>query len=297
MSKTKRTMAERAAEGREALEKLSESVAKISTSDEWFAWIQRMSRFHSYSALNRVFLMEQWEDRQMNDPTLPNMTHPASFTAWKSVDRAVRKGEKGLAVFIPLTVPRKEDEPAPEGDDKRILIGFGVSRRVFDVSQTDGEPFESPFAPQLLTGDADEGMWAVLEAFARSIGFTVVITAHLGNPSANGECVHTSKTIRVHAHRPRMQQIKTLAHELGHACLHGEDRHAMSQATREVEAETVAYLLCNLFGVSSDGYSVGYVGSWSNGDPKAVLKVADRVIKAYSQITDFVMSQNEVPEP
>jgi len=293
---TKRTLSERLEEGRQALESLSEAVSKIEKTEDWFAWLAKLSQLRSYSARNVIYLLGQWEDRQEANPDLPDLSYPASFSAWKALGRSVKKGERGLAVFVPVTVVDQDAEPGDDGKKPRKLIGFGVSRRVFDVSQTEGDVEVSPFSTTLLAGTPDEQMWIDLERFAGSKGFSVAHTEHLNSRTSNGECSHTNRTLRIRPSRPRQSQIKTLAHEIGHMLLHGDRETGHGRDLREVEAESFAYLVCRLYGFASDEYSVGYVGGWSDGDPKVVMKVAERVLGAFGELVDAVTPTEAVPE-
>ena len=155
---------------------------------------------------------------------------------------------------------------------------------VFGLAQTDGK--ELPEICTRLGGEDDDQLFAKLVSVAGQIGFSVEHSDELGAP--NGDCNFDLNRIRVKPTNSPAQQVKTLAHELGHAILHrpGEDRPT-ERALIELEAESVAYIVCSDLGIASDGYTFGYVASWGGvGDEGvAVIKASgSRIQKAADKI-------------
>jgi len=133
-----------------------------------------------------------------------------------------------------------------------------------------------PAAPQLLDGEAPAGLWEALASNVEAEGFTLV-RAEI--PSrANGTTNFTSRTVTVADHLSPAQAAKTLAHELGHVLLYdGSEYAAGCRGRAEVEAESVAYIVCQAAGLTAAAYSFGYVAAWSGGDLKSVTATAERV--------------------
>src|SRR5690606_30037862 len=185
-------------EAREALDTLHAKVEAIKDADGWREYLAVVSRFHSYSLNNAMWLWSQWETRRAVHgafmamsaalfgspmfPALPEATQFAAFSTWRDLDRPVRKGEKGLSVLCPVIIKDREDLDE-NGKPREKLIGWRLRSKTFEVSQTTGAPLpENPAAPSLLTGDADPAAWDAVVALAEHLGCTV----HLVGPEALG---------------------------------------------------------------------------------------------------------------
>lgn len=255
----------------DVLTSLTDGIAALTTSHRWQEWLTAQSRFHHYS-FNNVILIHRQN---------PEATRIAGFNAWKKLDRAVRKGEKAIWILAPM-VYKKDDAEA--GTEERQVRGFKAVP-VFDIAQTDGEPL--PEVCSRLHGDAPAGYDQLVEV-AHSIGYTVEEDYLPGE--TNGDCTYDKKRIRVEARNDAVQQLKTLAHELAHAMLH---EGFANRALAELEAESVAYVVCAALGVDSSDYSFGYVAGWSGGGDEAITAIkasgsriqttADRILVGLNQ--------------
>ena len=155
---------------------------------------------------------------------------------------------------------------------------------VFDIAQTDGE--ELPSVCSRLDGDDTDGHYDQLCTVARSIGFSV--EDHEFGGSTNGDCCHSEHRIRVETRNTPAQRVKTLAHEIAHALLH---QKYDSRALAELEAESVAYVVCQALGIDSGDYSFGYVATWAGGgdEAQAAIKASgDRIQRAAEQILSTI---------
>lgn len=139
----------------------------------------------------------------------------------------------------------------------------------------------------MLTGVAPEGQFRDLTSVADGFGFRVEKRELTGG--TNGYCSPSEKLIVVESRNNEVQQVKTLAHELGHALLHEEDND-LPREHKEIEAESVAYVVSQALGINSGSYSFGYLTSWGHGDPEAVEKQlkssGQRIQKAAHQIIE-----------
>lgn len=255
-------------------EDLMEQVAELRTSQEWLDAMTAAAKFHSYSLGNWMLMWMQAERRGMT------ITRPAGYRAWQALDRQVRKGEHGLKIFAPMT--RKDD------DDNVMVFGFRLAT-VFDVSQTDGEPLPDVGMPVLLEGEGDTTLRMACEEMIVDEGFTVS-WAPLHGP--NGTTNHTTKEVKIEESIDPAQATKTTVHELAHVLLHADRIAALGCRGRiEVEAESVAYVVCAAAELDTSQYSVRYVAGWSEDteDPaKAMLATGEVVVKAARKILAYI---------
>ena len=251
----------------ETLEVLEQGIKDLTSSDRWTAWLESAAKFHHYSFGNQMLIALQ----------RPDASRVAGFKAWQALGRQVRKGEHGLRILAPMA---KKD--ADTGESR--IFGFrGVA--VFDISQTDGE--ELPEIASNLTGDGPEGAFQALERFAHAIDFTVKIEP---TGEANGWCRHLDKVIAVKDTNDPAMQVKTLAHEIGHAMMH-DGADMLERPLKELEAESVAFVVCRALGIDSGAYSFGYVAGWARGEEgaiKALKASAGRIHDAAKKILDAV---------
>lgn len=248
----------------ELLESLTAGIEKLLSSDNWKRYLSVQARFHNYSFNNTMLIMIQ----------CPEATRVAGFKSWIKLNRMVRKGEKAIWILAPMS--KKEIDA--QGIEKQKMIGFRTVP-VFDISQTDGE--ELPEVCHKLSGEADSVIYDNLVKVATGIGFKVSMEI-LDGP--NGYCNHGTKQIVIESRNDSIQQTKTLAHELGHAIMHetSYERHLM-----ELEAESVAYIVCANLGIESDDYSFGYVAGWAGEKAVDNIKASAKVIiKTANQILD-----------
>jgi hypothetical protein len=283
------TAAQRAEARREdLLAKLSDGIDALADSDEWQRYLDCQAKFHRYSFNNCLLVLAQ----------MPNASQVASFKAWKEIGRSVNKGETSLRVFAPST-RKVEVEVEGEKEERSQLTGFRLVP-VFDISQTNGEELPQPV--HLLEGEAPEGIFEKLTTVAESIGYGVQVTPEVeSHPGANGLCEYGPKRITVAGNRSAAQQVKSLAHEIGHAMLHGKPELQLTRSTVELEAESVAYVTCQQLGMDTGEYSFGYVATWKGGDGEkareAIKASGARIHQASQKIIDGLEAQAEKSQP
>ena len=263
----------------EKLERIHEALvaktAELTTSEGWAEYLAFAARFRQYSFRNTLLILLQ----------MPQATRVASYKTWTSVGRQVRKGEKGLSIFAPMT-RKREDKVS--GEEKTFVSGFRLVS-VFDVSQTDGDALPDAVThPTLLDGEAPEGLIVALTSIMVANGYALRF-----GPSERGENGYTSpaeKIVQITEGMSHAQIAKTMAHEVAHILLHcGDDALKQAEArvhrgVAEVEAESVAHIVLAAHGVPTDEYSLPYIAGWSDGKPEVVAATADRVLKAAKQI-------------
>jgi antirestriction protein ArdC len=214
-------------------------------------YLAAMAQFHRYS-INNVLLIHSQH---------PGATRVAGFATWRQLGRFVRRGEKGIAILVPLTYRRREiadvsDADISDRDAVRTLVGFKTGY-VFDVSQTDGEPLA---ALAEVTGDPGE-LIAQLRAFAQRRGIEVGYdNRELG--SADGASFGGRILLRDDL-SPAVE-FAVLVHETAHELLHrGDRRAAVSKTVRETEAEAVAFVVSHAIGLETNTAAADYIKLYS----------------------------------
>jgi len=262
----------------ELLATLADGVADLTNSTAWRAWLDVQRRFHRYSWGNTLLIAAQRADA----------TRVAGFHAWLRLGRHVRKGEHGIAILAPV-VPRLRVVDSESGDERWVAgrpHAFRVAH-VFDVSQTDGEELAPPPVTRLEGGDPKD-WYTQLRDVAHSLEFTVE-EDYLPD-DVNGDCNHALRQIRIEVRNGQRQQVKTLAHELGHAILHA-DRAGLCREQAELEAESVAYVVCAGLGIDTSEYSFGHLAVWAGGGEqarRAIAESAQRIQTAAHRVLDAV---------
>lgn len=262
---------------------LLDQVARLRTSEEWLSAMVAASRFHDYSLGNWLLLWSQAESRATT------VTRPAGYRTWQKLGRQVRKGENGYRILAPVTRRVRDDRDDAEEQERRV-VGFRVVS-VFDVSQTDGEPLPD-FGPRLLTGDGDAHVLESAISMIETEGYSYSL-GELRGP--NGVTKPGTKEVIVDTHLDGAQVIKTTIHELAHVLMHADTAEVACRGRVEVEAESVAYVVCGVSGMDTTNYSVQYVARWAEGtaDPeRTLLTTAERILGVARKILDVSVAMH-----
>jgi antirestriction protein ArdC len=220
----------------------------------------------------------------------PEATRVAGYKTWQSLGRQVRKGEKGITILAPCKY-RYDLEKEDGTTDKVVGIRGFTTVHVFDVSQTDGAELPD-VRPTLLDGAGVAGLWDALALQVKMAGYTLERGDCHG---ANGVTDHTVRTVRVRDDVSDAQAIKTLCHELAHVLLHPDTAEYFQCRGRcEVEAESVAYLVCQAVGLATDDYSWPYIAHWSEGKSEVVQDTAGRVLEAARTILTGIETDEQL---
>ena len=251
---------------RRITEQLEKGVAEVFTSDNYIEYLNIMSKFHDYSFNNCLLIAMQ----------CPTATLVAGYRAWqKKFKRQVRKGEKSIKILAPI--PCKIKVENEDGEGKEIQFNRFRAVSVFDIAQTDGE--DIPEFIYKLTGDVDgynEMVKKLISISAVPIRFDVI------EGTANGYFSSADKEIVIRQDMSQVQTIKTMVHEIAHSILHDKDNGLEKDAnrkTKEVQAESVAYVVNQYLGLDTSDYSFGYVAGWSSGKDTKELKASLQVIR------------------
>lgn len=269
---------------KQTLDKLEDGVMEFFTSEKYITYLQVMSKFHTYSANNQVLIAMQ----------MPEATAVAGYNSWiRNFDRHVKRGEKSITILAPMKVKIKIDTDRRDADGKiiqeeRETIKFRPVS-VFDVSQTEGKPL-----PQIiseLAGNVSR-YEQLLDAARQAAPYPIEIRAVEG--SAKGWCNFTQEKIIIKEGMSEAQTLKTAFHETAHARIHAGDTDK-SREQKEVEAESIAYVVCNHFGLDTSDYSFGYVATWAGRQDINLLKQSMQTISqtAKAIITDVERAMEE----
>ncbi|WP_061230131.1 ArdC-like ssDNA-binding domain-containing protein [Dietzia cinnamea] len=278
----------RAAKVEQMHNELTAAVNALTESGQWQRWLDFLGSFHQYSLNNTLLIQVQ----------CPHATQVAGFKAWQTKGRQVRKGETAIRIFgKPFRIVSETDEATGEKTRRAVKCPPPVVS-VFDISQTDPiEGVEQPIAPVAqLQGDDPADLFERIAAWMTGQGWTVTREQIPGE--VNGFCtIDGSRRIVVDADLSDAHAAKTAIHEAAHAILHtDEDGKATTepdQATCELEAESVAYVVAGLHGLDTSDYSVGYVASWSSGQAEKVKATAIRVQEAVHLIAEALTDETE----
>ena len=250
---------------------LEEGVEKVFTSEKYQMYLQTMAKFHNYSFNNTLLIAMQ----------RPDATLLAGYQTWqKKFHRHVKRGEKGIKIIAPVPVKEKRQVEKIDEETQEIVIGIDgqpetetVERilprfrvtTVFDISQTEGEPLPTLEVNELV-GDVfiyEDFMKGLEEISPVPFQFQEI------DSGAKGYYSNAEKLVAIQTGMSQAQTMKTAVHETAHAILH--DRDVMEEngitkdrMTKEVESESVAYVVCNHFGLDTSDYSFNYVAGWSS---------------------------------
>ena len=214
-------------------------------SDALTAYLNAMSRFHSYSFGNVLEIARQ----------RPGATRVAGMYAWNQLGRRVKKGEKGIRILAPIIgIKRKRDEDAAKDITKqntRVLVGFR-NAYVFDVEQTDGPDLPAMREVYGDVGANHDRLLSFIERQGIELVFTENIAPALGM-SYGGR-------IAILPGQSKAETFATLLHELAHEMLHkAERRTTTTKVVRETEAEAIAFVVGKAVGLEAGTASADYI--------------------------------------
>ena len=272
---------------KEITDRLETGIQELFESERYKAYLTSMAKFHSYSFNNTLLIAMQGGQLV------------AGYNKWRDdFHRNVKRGEKGIKILAPAPykvkkeVPKldeqgqpmmeKDGKPLTEVQEKQVPAFKIVS--VFDVSQTEGEPLPSIGVDE-LAGNVEQ-----YEDFFKALEQTSPVPMAFEDiPGGSHGYYHlTEKRIAIQENMSELQTLKTAIHEIAHAKLHAIDPDApvTEQAdrpdsrTREVQAESVAYAVCQHYGLDTSDYSFGYVAGWSSGKDLKELRASLETIRA-----------------
>ena len=275
---------------KEITNRLEQGIQDLFESDRFKEYLQVMSKFHNYSFNNTLLIAMQ----------KPDATLIAGYNSWKNLfGRQVSRGAKGIKVIAPSPYkvkkeidkidpktqkPMTDKNGKPVKEETEVTVPAFKVVSVFDVSQTEGKELPSIGVDE-LTGDVEQYadfFKATEQASPAPVGFEKI------ESGAKGYYSQTEKRIAINEGMSELQNLKTLIHEIAHAKLHDIDFNAPAEEqadrpdrrTREVQAESIAYAVCQHYGLDTSDYSFSYVAQWSSGRELAELKASLETIRS-----------------
>ena len=278
----------------EITEKLEQGIKELFESERYKNYLNTMSKFHNYSFNNTVLIAMQ----------NPDATLVAGFKAWKrNFQRYVKKGEKGIRILAPAPYKLKEEQEKLDPETKEIMLdaeGKPIMEEVeitipafravsvFDVAQTEGKELPELDVKELSDSveDYENFMQALTEVSPVPIEFEEI------EGDAKGYFSQSTHRIAVQEGMSQSQTLKTAIHEVAHAKLHDreinkgiDDAEFKDRNTKEVEAESIAYTVCQHFGIETSDYSFSYIAGWSSGKEMMEMKSSlDTIRRTASEI-------------
>lgn len=283
----------------ELTDKLEQGLQDLFNSDSYRNYLATMSKFHNYSFNNTLLIAMQ----------KPDATLVAGYKAWqKNFERHVNKGEKAIRILAPAPYKIKEErdkiDPVtqellldkdgnPQKEEVEITIPAFRAVSVFDVAQTDGKPIPELAAKELLSDV--EGYQDMIHAVEAISPVPIELEEIAGD--SKGYYDREAKRIAVQENMSESQTLKTMIHEVAHSKLHSKEVEQDEQMrkdrnTKEVEAESVAYTVCQHFGIDTSDYSFGYIAGWSSGrDTKELRSSMDTIRRTASELITGIEEQ------
>lgn len=294
--KTPRTAIERL---KELTDKLEAGVATVFESDKYADYLKTMAKFHHYSFGNVMLILMQ----------CPHASHVAGFHSWKKCfGRSIKRGEHGIQILAPYSYEKlvEKDKLDPStslpivdanGNPTKELAfvrrqSFKVAY-VYDISQTEGRELPSYCANE-LSGDVDH-----YQSLLNAITDISPVPIHFreATPYGKGCYHHLEQCIYINEGMSQIQTIKTAIHETAHTKLHAlplvdgrlSGKPEKDKRTMEVEAESIAYVVCQHFGIDTSEYSFPYITSWSQSKDMNELKASlDCISKTAAAFIDSI---------
>jgi antirestriction protein ArdC len=254
-----------------SLDTLAKAVDDVRASEAFRQYLDVQARFHRYSWRNSMLIAMQ----------RPDATQVAGYRTWQSLKRQVRKGEHGIMIFAPC--PYHKEAERSNGETDTIDGIFFRAVHVFDLAQTDGPDLPTVDVPTIDTS-ADDFLTDL-----RRVAEIRNIQVNFGQLSGGLFGVSKGGSVDVNNTHATGQQSKTLAHELAHEALHKTDRTGLTRNVAELEAESVAYVVCTHFRLDVEVRSSRYIALWQ-GDGKALRASLERIAKTARGIIDDVES-------
>ena len=269
-----------------------EGIKEFLDSDKYKDYLTKMSQLNNYSNRNlRLILAQNPEARQV-----------ASFKQWKeNFGRYVKKGEKALRIFKPMTKIKKDEnnQPILDKNGKPETVTFFGLVPVFDVSQTEGK--EMPKAAEVkeqLTDLDYANLYRALMAIAKENDVSVRFEEMENNKHGYYSVPENQIVLRSNEMN-KAQIIKTFLHEMAHAELHHADnpqKENLTRSTAELQAESVAYVVSSYYGIDTSEYSFNYLSGWSAdketlADLEAQLDIVQQEAKSLMVRMDQALEQ------
>lgn len=261
------------------LQQLQDGVMAVYTSDKYIDYLRFMTKFHNYSVNNQILIYTH----------MPEATLVAGYHKWNDMGRHVKRGEKAVPIISPCVYKKEVDDTNADGSYKYDSGGNKLKKEVevqgykacsvFDVSQTEGDPL-----PEYISDLKDP----VADYFNYLTAIESASPVPIRFGDEMGEGVHgyyspVKQEIVIRRGMSEMQTLKTACHEIAHARLnHGSKEDQTDKQTKEIQAESTAFVVCDALGLDTSDYSFSYIAGFSSGKDVKELKASLDVIRQES---------------
>ena len=258
---------------------LKEGVKDYFNSDTYKIFLQTMSKFNNYSLNNLFLIVAQKKDASA----------VASFNAWKKLGRHVLKGQKALKIWAPYQVTRKDEKGQPVLDKKGQEVKDTRFRLVpvFDVSQTEGKELPQPVYELEGTHQDYANLYRAAKETAAAKGVLLEISKE--SMEEHGYYSPAENKIVIRAGMSERETLSTIFHEMAHADLHNPkaEGQKLTRTNKELQAESVAYVVANHYGLDTSSYSFGYLANWSN-EPDSLADLEAQLSIVQKEAADLI---------
>lgn len=289
---------------------LQEGIKNYFDSDNYKNFLEGMSHFNNYSVRNIQLIKAQ----------LPEASMVASFNEWKKRNGHVNKGEKALYVQAPVTVIKKDADGKPiinaETGEKETFTYFKPVP-VFDISQVspvEGKELDLPkmgeVIPSQITKEYYQNVYRSLRDISQKENGIPIRFREL--EKSDGSYSPKTNEITIKKGMTYEQTLSTLIHEMAHSELHNKKslterfEGKLTRSSKELQAESIAYVVSNHLGFDTSNDSFAYLASWSK-EPdglenlKAQLEIVQeeasslmkRIDKHLAKYQNLTVSKNE----
>ena len=259
---------------------LKEGVKDYFNSDTYKIFLNTMSKLNNYSLNNLFLIVAQKKDASA----------VASFKAWQKLGRHVLKGQKALKIWAPYQVTRKDEKGQPVLDKKGQEVKDTRFRLVpvFDVSQTDGKELPQPVYELEGTHQDYANLYRAAKETAAAKGVRLEISKE--PMEAHGYYSPTENKIVIRAGMSERETLSTIFHEMAHADLHNPkalEGQKLTRTNKELQAESVAYVVANHYGLDTSSYSFGYLANWSK-EPDSLADLEAQLSIVQKEAADLI---------
>ena len=295
--------AKKQAEIEDIFKRIDEGVNKVFTSEKYMEYLKFASKFTDYSARNTMLINMQ----------RPDATFIGAFSTWKKLGRYVNKGESGIKILAPVVYKTNQYEeyerPAKDEFGNQLYNDDGTEKMetvqenikdiafkaayVFDLSQTNGKDIPEPVTE--LQGDIDAAKKEAIFTALRKVSGIDIDFENIGS-GAKGYYSSVQGRIVIQTGMSDLQTLKTAFHETAHSLLHDPDKKIVTAKSprneKEVQAESVAFMVAEKFGMDTSDYSFPYIATWSEGKQKEqLLKALQEIQTAAKTISGAIESE------
>ena len=263
---------------------LKDGIKDYFESDTYKEYLTAMSKFHRYSPRNIELILKQ----------NPKATLVASHTKWlDDFGRKVNEGEKPLQILAPVPIKKRDpitNQPILDKDGNVEIIKKYKTVPVFDISQTSGRELPKPVYELKGTFKDYAMLYKSMKEVSEKNGVPIRFE-DIGTGSG-GYYSRQNNEIVIQTGMSEKQTLKTIIHEMAHSELHSIEKildNPLSRSERELQAESVAFVVSNHYGIDTSEYTFGYLASWT--EDKEGLKDLEEQMNVIQEESEILIAK------